>query len=139
MDAWFLGSSWTHHPDVWYFLPQEITSCYKKWFFNGKWNFPKIHIFSNRNLSQEHKNLFDTRNKLLPQELNSCHKKQMLVKRNKCFSAIRTTFFHLIPLNHLATIINAWVITEIDTLQISCQKFCHSGWDYNSVVPSSVR
>ena len=54
--------------------------------------FPKIYFFSNRDLlyqlsSCHRKWILVTRNKLLSQELNSFHKKWMLVKRNKCFTA----------------------------------------------------
>ena len=70
-------------------------------------------------------NILVVSNKFLSQELNFDHKKQMPVKK-------KNYFFRSISLNQLTTITNVLITTEIscDTMQISCQKCCHSDWDY---------
>ena len=59
-----------------------------------------------------------------------------LLRPCRNFSSIRTIFCHLISINQLATITNAQIIndTSCETIQIFCQKCCHSDSDCNTLV-----
>ena len=103
------------------------------WFLDCSWTShkPSLYIlFLPEEITSCQRNyILVKRNKFLSQELNSCLKKQILAKRNNCYSARRIFSLNF---NQLATITNVRIITEIscDTMQISCKKCCHSDCPY---------